>query len=119
MTFFDIYIFIITFCKGWGLSSTNKIYILAFSLGCLILFQKVFSEKFSKKELAPLIIILMVGVLNFIIGKDTTLLFTAITLWGTKNINFKKTFTIIFTTRVITFLLKLIASTVRSRRLCI
>jgi len=102
---FYIYIILISFLKGIGLEGNDKSYILIFCLGCVILLLKLLKEKYNKKELLIMVLLISLGLINFVFGKSTKFLFTAITLCGTKNIDIKKTIKYVLITRIITFLL--------------
>lgn len=107
---FYFYIIIISIFKGLGIESDNKVYLLAYGLSCIVLLCKVLNEKFTKKEIIIMSTMMIIGVLNFIIGKTTTFLFLAITLCGLKNVDLKKTIKIVLIVRVITFASMVIAS---------
>lgn len=104
---FVVYIFfaVITFCKGLGLASSNKIYIIVFAIGTLGVILKSLNEKFTKKELLNIIFLILLGGLDFIFGKETTLLFTTIALISLKNTNIKKIIKVMFIARLISFVL--------------
>lgn len=52
----------------------------------------------------------MIGIVNFIVGKETTILFTAIAIATLKDIDIKKILKIMFFTRVIAFIIVIISS---------
>lgn len=107
-----IYLFwtIISFMKGIGLSSSSPVYIACYIIGILLTFIKIFKVKYKKNELKNLGIILLIGIVNFIVGKETTILFTAIAIATLKNIDIKKILKIMFYTRVIAFIIVIISS---------
>ena len=94
----------LVFCKGIGLSSDSLIYTLIFILGSFFAIIKILNEKYSKKEVFLCFLLVTIGLLDFIIGKDSTLLFTAVILSCLKNVNLKKIIKIMFILRLITFL---------------
>lgn len=108
---FDIYIFLVTLFKGVGAEASDKLYILAFFVGALAIFLKLVKEKFSKNELKKVLFILIIGGLDFILGKSTMFLFTAIALAGLKNVNENRIINIVFWTRLFSFLLMIFLST--------
>lgn len=107
-----IYLFwtIISFMKGIGLSSSSPVYIACYIIGILLTFIKIFKVKYKKNELKNLGIILLIGIVNFIVGKETTILFTAIAIATLKDIDIKKILKIMFFTRVIAFIIVIISS---------
>lgn len=107
-----VYVFfmIITFCKGIGLANSSKIYIVSYGFGVLLIIIKIFNDKFYKRELINLAIILGIGLMDFWIGGVTTVLFTAISLSCLKNIDINKIIKIMFWTRLIAFLLSIFLS---------
>lgn len=107
-----IYLFwtIISFMKGIGLSSSNPIYIACYIIGILLTFIKIFKIKYKKNELKNIVIILLIGIVNFIVGKETTILFTAIAIATLKDIDIKKILKIMFFTRIIAFIIMIISS---------
>lgn len=105
---FDLYIFLIALLKGFGLNSNNSLYVLGFALGCIVILTKMFYEKYSLKEFIPLVIIVVIGFLNFVLGGTTAVLFTAVTICGLKNVDLKRSIKISFWVRVIAFITMLI-----------
>lgn len=110
--FFLIYIAILSVFKGLGINADNKIYVVSFGIGCLLLGIKILNYKFSKKEIIMMILLLAIGVLDFCIGKTATFLLTAITILGLKNVDIKKAIKVILIVRIITFLIIVISSIV-------
>lgn len=102
---FFMYLFfaIISFCKGIGLSNSNNIYRLIYIVGVLILICKIFQDKFTKKEIFYIGIILCIGIINFVFFGETTVLFSSIALSGMKNIDIKRVIKIMFVSRIIAF----------------
>lgn len=109
-----IYIFIalITFGKGIGLSASNKIYIALFFVGFVLATVKILMEKYSRNEIIVLGSIIGIGILDAIIGKNMTILFTAVIIACLKNIDLKKIIKIMFITRLITFIAMIILPTI-------
>lgn len=108
----DIYIVIITVLKGLGFNAGSKFYIVAFGFGCIILFNKVIKEKYSKKEIAVMVSLLSIGILDYLIGKTTTILFTVITLCGLKNVDLKHIIKVVFYAKIITFVMMILGSSI-------
>lgn len=107
---FYFYIIIISIFKGLGIESDNKIYLLSYGLACIVLLYKIINDKFTKKEITVMAVIIIIGILDFILGKTTTFLFLAITLCGLKNVDLKKTIKIVLIVRIVTFTLMVILS---------
>ena len=107
-----VYLFwiIISFMKGIGFSSASPIYIFSYAIGILLTFIKIFNVRYRKKELKNIGIILFIGIINFIVGKETTILFTAIAIATLKDIDIRKILKIMFFTRVIAFIIVIISS---------
>lgn len=103
--FFDIYIFLVTLFKGLGAEAGNKLYVVAFFIGSIAICLKISKEKFSFNEFKIVTFILIIGLLDFIVGKSTMFLFTAIALSGLKNVNENRVIKIAFWTRLFSFLL--------------
>ena len=101
---FYIFLYLNVFCKGIGLNNSSKIYLLLICLGLLAVFLKMFSDKFTKKEIGIIAFMLLIGVGTFIFTKSPTFLLTSITLSGMKNINIDKTFKGMFKIRFITYI---------------
>ena len=61
---FLMYLFfiMISFCKGIGLSSSDKVYIFIFLFGALTVGIKMFQDKFTVNEIANLFFILGIGI---------------------------------------------------------
>lgn len=108
-----IYIFfaLIAFCKGLGLSSSSKIYIIMYIFGIIMVFLKISTEKYTYKELIPILILFLIGIVDLVFGGVTTVLFTAISLCCLKDINIKQIVKIMLFARMISFLLLILLST--------
>lgn len=100
---FDIYFFLITLFKGLGAESNNNWYLLAFIIGCIAVGSKVSRDKFTIGEIRALSILVAVGLLDFVIGHSTTILFTAIAFCGLKKCDTNHLIKIAFWTRFFTF----------------
>lgn len=107
-----VYLFwiIISFMKGIGFSSANPIYIFSYVIGILLTFIKIINVRYRKSELKNIGIILLIGIINYIVGKETTILFTAIAIATLKDIDIRKILKIMFFTRFLTFIIMLILS---------
>lgn len=105
-----IYIFIglITFCKGIGLPASNKLYIIAYISGSILALIKMFMEKYSRREMYIILSIVCIGILDFLLGKTSTVLFSAIVISCLKNIDLKKVFKVMFSVRLIAFIIMII-----------
>ena len=104
---FTVFIFIslLTIAKSIGLSSKNTLYYLMFVYGLVFTFFKVINDKYTQRELLILLVGLIIGVLTFYYGKETTMLFTCLIFIGLKNIDINKTLKLMFWIRLIIFLL--------------
>lgn len=96
---------LITFCKGLGLSSNDKIYVIIFIIASICMLLKAITDKFTKKEFVIIFSLLGIGILNLIIGNQTVILFTAIILCCMKNVSIEKTIKVMFVARLIAYLL--------------
>ena len=79
------------FCKGFGLNQSNAIYNKLFFAIIAILLLRFFSLKYLKRELIIVSTLVGVGLLTYINGAETTLLFTIVFLVCSKGIDFEKT----------------------------
>lgn len=109
---YDIYIFLITLFKGVGANADNILYVLAFIIGCVAVFGKICNEKYSKKEFLFMVFIICVGLLDFLIGKTTTILFTAVAICGLKNVDTTHIINLVFLTRITAFSCMILLSTI-------
>ncbi|MBQ8833642.1 MAG: hypothetical protein IJ001_01790 [Oscillospiraceae bacterium] len=100
---FDIFIFLITLLKSLGARAEDPVYVIAFIIGCFSILIKMLREQFTRHELISVIFIIIVGTADFILGNATTVLFTAIAICGTKNIDKSHVVRIVFWTRLIAF----------------
>lgn len=100
-----IFFFLISFCKGIGLSNASQIYLVIYLIGVILATIKLFKIGFNQREILLLGSIFIIGVLDFILGKETTILFTSITLIFLKNTNLKNVIKTLFIGRVFGFLL--------------
>ena len=107
-----VYLFwiIISFMKGIGFSSANPIYVISYVIGILLTFIKIFNVSYRKSELKNICIIFFIGIINYITGKETTILFTAIAIATLKNTDIRKILKIMFLTRIIAFIIMLTLS---------
>jgi len=102
-TLYDIYIFLIALLKGLGLDSSDKLYIIAFAIGCVAVVIKVYNEKFTVKELLAMGSLVCIGILNVLIGRTTTILFSAVAICGLKNVDINRTIRISMFARLFAF----------------
>lgn len=100
-----VFLALITFCKGLGLSSNDKIYLIIFIIASICMLLKAITDKFTKKEFVIMFSLLGIGILNLIIGNQTVILFTAIILCCMKNVSIEKTIRVMFIARLIAYLL--------------
>ena len=100
-----VFFFIISFCKGIGMNNSNKIYLIMYVSGVVMATFKLFKVGFTKKELFIILSINAIGILDFILGKETTILFTGITLIFLKKTNIENVIKSLFLGRIIGFLL--------------
>lgn len=103
-----LFFFIISFCKGIGLNNSNIVYLIVYAFVIVIAAFKLFKIGFSQKEFFILLSINIIGLLDFIIGKETTLLFTGITLLFLKQIDLKKIIKVLLVGRLMGFILMII-----------
>lgn len=107
---FDIYIFLITLFKGLGADGADIGYIIAFCIGCVAIYTKIRKERFRKKELYSILLILLIGILNLVIGHTTTILFTAIAILGMNGIDIRHIAKLCLKVRIVAFSIRLVLS---------
>lgn len=100
---FSVYIFffLISLCKGIGLNNGNEIYLIIYLIGMCLAAIKFFRIGFNKRELILVLSIIFIGVLDFFIAMETTILFTGITLAFLKKSNLRSVIKALFWGRVI------------------
>lgn len=108
---FDLYMFLIVLCKGLGASANSKVYIVVFIVGCAAIFVKMLRERYTRRELMSMLFIVAIGLLNFLIGHETTILFTAVAVCGMKNVDINRIIKIVFWTRLLSFITMVTIST--------
>lgn len=99
----EIFFFIISFCKGIGLNNSSKLYLYIYLASLFLAAFKLFSAKYNKRELLALLIILLVGLADYILGGETTILFTAISLMLIKDSSVKKIIKVMLIARIFSF----------------
>lgn len=105
-----VYFAIITFCKGIGLNANDKFYTIIFVTATILVSIKVIRDEFCAKECFNMLSLLLIGVIDFLVGKTTTILFTAIALCTLKNIKIKKVLKIMLYARAIAFIIMIVLS---------
>ena len=100
---FDVYIFLIALLKGFGLASNNKVYWGAFFIGIYALAIKMMNEKYSRRELFSMAVIMAIGCLSFVFGNETAILFSAITICGLKKVDLNRVISISCWTRIFAY----------------
>lgn len=103
---FLIYAFfaIIAFCKGIDLQSDSQIYLFLYIFGTIMVFIKMLWDKFVFKELLLIVAMLLIGIIDFVCGRVTSVLFTMIAICCMKGIDIKKTIKLMFWVKLITFI---------------
>jgi len=109
-TFVYLFFFLISFCKGLSLEFDSKLYLLIYTLGLILACFRLIKLKYQKREIINVGILLVVGMLVFFVSNETTVLFTAIALMFLKNIDIKKLISTLFLSRLMAFILMLVAS---------
>ena len=104
----SIFFFLISLCKGLGLSNGSKIYLILYVLGLIIASLKIFRIKMSTNEFITVLIIICLGVLDYIFGSESTILFTGLSLFFLKNSNITNIIKMIFWGRIIGFALMIL-----------
>lgn len=102
-----VYLFyiVMSICKGINLTKDSVIYIILF-IGCLImLFYKIKEEKYNIKELVRVVVLLLIGGIIYITGRNTTPLFFIIAICCLKNINIREVIKLIFYTKLVCLIL--------------
>lgn len=103
-----IFVFIMFFLKGIGLSATDKIYTVMYVVSLIFATVKIFNSKYKKKQFINIVILILIGLVNFIFNGETTILFTALLLFTIKDVNLKKIFKTIFLARFISYVFMII-----------
>lgn len=105
VSLFNLYIVLITIFKGFGIKGDNVIYIAAFAVGVCAVFMKMIRESYTRREFCNMFFVVTLGLLCLVIGKETTVLFTAIAICGMKNIDCEKIIKDVLWIRITTFLI--------------
>lgn len=95
-----LFFFIITLCKGFDLQSDSKIYLGLYIIAFILLICKIFTDKYTLKELFMCGSLLAICTLILFVSKNPTPLFFAISICCLKNVNIKKIIKIIFYTKL-------------------
>ena len=103
-----IFFFLISLCKGIGLGNSSSIYFIIYLMGILVASIKLFKVGFNKKELINIAIIIILGILDYIFGNESTILFTAISILFLKNIECDKIIKALFLGRLFGFVFMII-----------
>lgn len=106
----DLYFIIIVGLKNLGFNSGSKIYLILFVFGCAIVGSKIVSNKYTKKEILIMCLLVIIGILDFWIGKSPTIMFTAIALCSLKNVDLNRLLKIILVVKIVTFISMIILS---------
>lgn len=99
------FIALLTFAKSIGLSSSDKVYVIIFTAGTILCIAKILNEKYTKREMLILGSLFIIALACFLIGKETTLLFTALVLISLKGVNISKAIKMMFWIKLITLLM--------------
>lgn len=110
VSLFNVYFVLITLLKSFGADAGTVAYVIAFLIGCMAIAMKMLRERYTKSEMLSMLFILGIGLLNFLIGRSTTILFTAITICGLKNVDIDRTIRLAFWTRLTGFLCMILGS---------
>lgn len=107
---FLIFIYLNTFCKGIGLGNDSKIYLILILFGLVILFYKIITESYTKRQIAFVGSLVLIGVLNLAIASKITLLLTGICIAGMKKVDSERMFRGIYQIRLVTFIAMVVLS---------
>lgn len=99
-----IFFFLLTLFKALGYASDDGAYLIVYLFGCMAVFLKIYSEKYTAREWIAMALIVAIGLMNWLIGGFTTILATAIALCGLKNIETQKLIRLSFWTRLLVLL---------------
>ena len=99
---------VLSFLKGIGLASSSKIYLIIYSMVVFLILLKFFQSSFKRREVLILLSLLVCGLFDFLLGKETTILFSAIGLLTLKDENLDRIIKVMFWTRLFAFLLMII-----------
>lgn len=75
--------------KALGFSSSNRIFVVVFVCSLAFLAVKIFYTEYEPKELAMVIILVLLSLIGFFRAKEQTYFLAAISIAGMKGINFK------------------------------
>ncbi|MDO4978951.1 MAG: glycosyltransferase [Candidatus Saccharibacteria bacterium] len=103
-----IYFAIISFFKGIGATGDNKIYLVFYGVGCLLLCYKVLHDRYRLKEALFCLIPLVASLITLITGEATTALFLTISICCLKDVDKKVVIKIFFWTKVFAYVLVLL-----------
>lgn len=85
------------------MNNSSKLYLYIYLASLFLAAFKLFSAKYNKRELLALLIILLVGLADYILGGETTILFTAISLMLIKDSSVKKIIKVMLIARIFSF----------------
>ncbi len=88
--FYLLFIFIIAFAKGIGLSGGDIEYQIPFAIGCVFIFFKLSNDKWRTNELFFLFFIFTIIIVNYYVVRRDTLIFTFLMLIALKNVPLDK-----------------------------
>ena len=100
-----LFFFLISFLKGLGLNANNNIYIALYISLLLFATSKFIRTKISRKEILILLAFISVGIIDLLLGGETTVLFTAIALIFMKKVNLRKVILAMFYGRTLGLML--------------
>ena len=99
---------VLSFLKGIGLASSSKVYLIIYSMVVFLILLKFFQGSFKRREVLILLSLLVCGLLDFLFGKETTILFSAIGLLTLKDEKLDRIIKVMFWTRLFAFLLMIV-----------
>lgn len=106
----NIFFALLSLSKGFGLNNSNKFSIVIFLFGLIILIGKIINEKYTMKEIFLIMCLFIIGIIDLLLSKETTILFSAICISCLKKSNVKNIIKTLMLFRLISFLSMVILS---------
>ena len=105
-----IFFFLITLFKAFEFGSSSHLYLAIFAFGCTAVLIKVCSESYTLKQLIAMVIVVAIGLLNWLIGGFSPALTTAVALCGLKDMDINKLIKMSFWIRLFAFITMILFS---------
>ncbi|GGE24876.1 hypothetical protein [Streptococcus himalayensis] len=103
---------LISFVKGIGISSDNKVYVAVLLFGTVLIVMKSVKERWTRNEFIGLAALFLIGVLSLLMTKKETVLFSLLLVVGSKGIRLNKIFWTMLISRLVGFFYNVLLSVV-------